>query len=75
MTQDQIDEITEIPSMMPLVIIVVLAVIIGIGSTYFLGKNNPIEVIAEDVITKETGFNIDLNINPKAQAYIQRIGD
>ena len=41
--------------------IVFAAVVIGLGSYYFSGqKNNPVELVAEEVIKKETGLDIDL---------------
>jgi len=45
------------------VILVVLSVIIGVGSTYYfkLKKDNPIEEIAEEVIKKQTGADVDLS--------------
>ena len=44
-------------------IIIILAVIIGLGSVYFLGNDNPVEEISEKVIEEETGVNIDLTPN------------
>jgi hypothetical protein len=40
--------------------IIILTIIIGITSTYFLGNDNPVEEIAEKIIEEETGVNIDL---------------
>lgn len=40
--------------------IVLLVILIGIGSNYFLNDDNVIEEIAEKVIEEETGINIDL---------------
>ena len=45
------------------VIVVILVIIVGISSAYFLGDDNPIEEIAEEVIQEETGVNIDLTPN------------
>lgn len=45
------------------VIVVILAIIVGISSAYFLGDDNPVEEIAEEVIQEETGINIDLTPN------------
>jgi len=44
-------------------IIIILAIIIGLGSTYFLGDDNPVEEVSEKVIQEETGVNIDLTPN------------
>ncbi len=40
--------------------IVIVCGIVGITSTYFLGPDNPIEEVAEDVIEEETGKKVDL---------------
>lgn len=40
--------------------IVLLVILIGIGSNYFLNDDNVIEEIAEKVIEEEIGINIDL---------------
>lgn len=45
------------------VIVVILVIIVGISSAYFLGDDNPVEEIAEEVIQEETGVNIDLTPN------------
>jgi hypothetical protein len=45
------------------VIVVILAIILGISSAYFLGDDNFVEEIAEEVIQEETGINIDLTPN------------
>lgn len=44
-------------------IIIILAIIIGLGSVYFLGDDNPVEEVSEKVIQEETGVNIDLTPN------------
>ncbi len=41
--------------------IVLLAVIIGLGSIYFLGNDNPIEEISEEIIKEEIGLDVDLS--------------
>jgi hypothetical protein len=41
-------------------IIILISLIIGFGSIFLLGNDNPIEEIAEKVIEKETGIDIDL---------------
>jgi hypothetical protein len=41
-------------------LVLILAVIIGIGSVYWLGNDNPVEEIAEKIIEEQTGINIDL---------------
>ena len=46
------------------VIIFVLALVVGIVSIKYLGPNNQVEEIAEDVIKKETG--IDVEFSPSA---------
>jgi len=40
--------------------ILILAIIIGIGSVFFYGDDNAIEEISEEVIKTETGIDIDL---------------
>lgn len=39
---------------------IIAAIIIGISSTIFLGKDNIVEQLSEDVIYQETGERIDL---------------
>lgn len=77
MTEDQIAEatVTDVHSLVPLIVVVLIAIVFGIGSTYILGNNNPVEFIAEDVIQKETGLKVNLDINPKITSYIAHIGD
>jgi uncharacterized protein YpmB len=41
-------------------IVIFLVVILGVGSVYFLGDDNPVEEIAEEIIEEETGIKIDL---------------
>jgi hypothetical protein len=41
-------------------IILILAIIIGIGSVLFYGDDNAIEEISEEIIKTETGMAIDL---------------
>ena len=45
------------------IIIVIMAVLIGLSSVYFLKmkSDNPIEEIAEEVIKNETGADVDLS--------------
>lgn len=52
----------------------ILAVIIGIGSIYLLGNDNPVEEIAEKVIEEETGIDVDLTPNSKEKQgeYIEK---
>jgi uncharacterized protein YpmB len=45
------------------IIVVILVVIVGFSSAYFLGDDNALEEIAEEVIQQETGLNIDLTPN------------
>ena len=47
------------------ILITVSALIIGIGSGYFLGKDNPVEEICEEIIELETGKDVDLTPNSK----------
>ena len=47
------------------ILVTVSALIIGIGSGYFLGKDNPIEEICEEIIELETGKDVDLTPNSK----------
>jgi hypothetical protein len=44
-------------------IVVILVIILGISSAYFLGDDNPVEEIAEKVIQEKTGGKIDLTPN------------
>jgi hypothetical protein len=41
-------------------IVIFLVIILGVGSVYFLGDDNPVEEIAEEIIEEETGIKIDL---------------
>ena len=34
-------------------LVIALAAVIGVASTYYFGKNNEVEVIAEEIIDKE----------------------
>ena len=45
------------------IIIVIIAVLVGLSSVYFLKmkSDNPIEEIAEEVIKNETGADVDLS--------------
>ena len=43
-------------------IVTAIALLIGIGSIYFYGNDNPVEEVAEDIIEEITGIeNIDLS--------------
>ena len=44
---------------------IILAIIIGIGSVYLLGNDNPVEEIAEKVIEEEIGIDVSLTPNSK----------
>ena len=44
---------------------IILVIIIGIGSVYLLGNDNPVEEIAEKVIEEEIGIDVDLTPNSK----------
>jgi len=46
-------------------LVLILAVIIGIGSVYLLGDKNPVEAIADKVIEEEIGIDVDLTPNSK----------
>jgi len=43
-----------------IIIVVGICVAVGVTSVYFLGPNNEVEKVAEEVIKDETGLNIDL---------------
>lgn len=45
------------------IIIVIISIVtaVGIISTHFLGPDNPVEEVAEEIIKEETGLNIDLS--------------
>lgn len=43
----------------------IIAVIIGLGSGYFLGHDNPIEELSEMFIKHTTSFEVDLTPNSK----------
>jgi len=45
------------------VIIFIVTVVVGVGSTYYLKlkNDNPIEEIAEKIIEEQTGIDIDLS--------------
>jgi hypothetical protein len=44
--------------------IVLAAIIGGLVSVHYLGNDNPVEQIAEQVITKETGATVNLDSAP-----------
>lgn len=39
--------------------ILLVVALIGLSSNYFLGDNNPIEEITEEIIKKETELDVD----------------
>jgi len=41
--------------------IIAAVTLIGLASRYFLGNDNPVEQVCEDVIHSETGVEIDLS--------------
>lgn len=43
-------------------IIVAISLLIGVGSYYYFGRDNVVEIIAEDIIEKETGINIEKEV-------------
>lgn len=45
----------------PLLVIVILAAIVGATSVAFLGKDNAVEQISEEIIEKETGVKVDFS--------------
>lgn len=42
-----------------------LAALIGYASSYFLGKDNPVEESCESIIKEQTGVDIDLTPEDK----------
>jgi hypothetical protein len=50
----------ELGSLIIITVVVGICLIAGLTSTLFLGDDNPIEEIAEQVIEKETGQDVDL---------------
>ena len=46
-----------------MIVIVAVVAIVGIVSVKFLGPDNPVEKVAEQVITEETGLNVNLTPN------------
>lgn len=50
----------------PIILIVVgISAVVGYFSTKFLGPDNPVEQIAEEVIDAETGIKVDLSPESK----------
>lgn len=45
--------------------IVVAAAVLGVGSQYFLGDDNPVEEMAEKVIEDQSGIDLDLSPQTK----------
>jgi len=43
-----------------MILIVTIAGIVGIVSVQYLGQNNPVEKVAEEIIKEETGITLDL---------------
>lgn len=41
-------------------VVVIFALIIGLGSVYFLGNDNVVEEFTEEIIKEEIGANLDL---------------
>jgi hypothetical protein len=41
--------------------IIATVTVLGLASRYFLGADNPVEEVCEDVIQNETGAEIDLS--------------
>ncbi len=41
--------------------LLLIVALIGLTSNYFLGDNNPIEEITEEIIKDETGLDVDFN--------------
>ena len=42
-----------------------MVILLGVVSSYFLGDDNPIEEITEEIIKAKTEINIDLTPNSK----------
>lgn len=51
----------ELGSLIIISIVVGICLVGGLASTYFLGDDNPVEEVAEEVIKKETGMDVDLS--------------
>lgn len=41
--------------------LILIVVLVGVISNYFLGDNNPVEEISEEIIKDETGLDINFN--------------
>ena len=54
-----------IAAIVVIIAISVTAAIIGIVSEKYLGENNEIEKLSEEVIEHETGIKVDLDLDPK----------
>jgi len=39
----------------------IMIMAIGLGSVFFFGEHNPVEKMAEKVLEKETGLEVDLD--------------
>lgn len=52
-------------SIVILIVIVFSAAIIGITSSHYLGEDNVVEEVAEEIINKEIGLSIDLTPSSK----------
>ncbi len=48
-----------------IVTIVGLSILVGIGSKFFLGDDNVVEEVAEQIIDDKTGIDIDLTPSSK----------
>lgn len=45
--------------------LILMVILLGVVSSYFLGDDNPIEEITEEIIKAKTEINIDLTPNSK----------
>lgn len=45
--------------------LILMVILLGVVSSYFLGHDNPIEEITEEIIKAKTEINIDLTPNSK----------
>ena len=47
------------------IIALVFAALLGIGSIYWFGPDNPLEELAEEIIEEEVGIDLDLTPGTK----------
>ena len=46
-------------TILQIIVIVLLTTVIGVGSVKVLGKDNPVEEVAEAIVKEQTGLDID----------------